>query len=192
MFVTRSGSNDTIPNEPVLNLPASGTQGVGSTKSLKWNAVSDAIYYHLDVSTDSLFSALYRSIDVAGLANVVIGLAPATKYYWRVRTNNGGHFSPYSSVWNFTTAGAVGIESYNYSTEKIIVSPNPSNGQFTFSNLDIENTIEIFDITGKLIYETNSKGNVQSIDLSGKDKGIYFYKVTKQGKAIQHGKLVVL
>lgn len=190
MFVTRTGSNDTVPIAPLLNIPVSGTLGVGTSRQLRWYAVSDAIYYHLEVSTDSLFSTFFKSIDVANLLFNVTSLVPATTYYWRVKTNNGGHWSPYSTVWNFTTAGTVGIQSYN-ENNKIIVSPNPSNGQFRFSNLEKENIIEIYDITGKVIYQTVSKNNIHSVDLSGKDKGFYFYKITKAGKEVQQGKLVV-
>jgi cyclophilin family peptidyl-prolyl cis-trans isomerase len=190
MFVTRTGSNDTIPNTPLLNIPATGTTGVGTSKQVRWFAVSDAIYYHLEVSTDSLFSTLFKSVDVASILYNVNSLVPATTYYWRVRTNNGGHWSPYSTVWNFTTAGTVGIQSFS-ANNKILISPNPSEGQFSFSNLEKENIIEIYDITGKVIYRTVSKNNIQSIDLSGKEKGFYFYKIIKEGKDVQQGKLVV-
>jgi peptidyl-prolyl cis-trans isomerase B (cyclophilin B) len=191
MFVTRTGSNDTVPATPVLNTPVSGTTAVGTSKQLKWFAVSDAIYYHLDVSTDSLFSTFFKSVDVAALVNNVTGLIPATTYYWRVRTNNGGHWSANSQVWNFTTAASVGIESYSESSPKVLVSPNPSGGRFNFSNLEKESTIEIFDITGKLIFKTIPKNSTQTVDLTNKEKGIYFYKVTGESKTSQQGKLVV-
>jgi peptidyl-prolyl cis-trans isomerase B (cyclophilin B) len=191
MFVTRLSSNDAFPITPDLNTPASGTTGVGTSKTLRWNTVSDAIYYHLDVSTDSLFSTFFKSIDIAAIANGVTGLAPGTTYYWRVRANNGGHWSSNSSVWNFNTAATVGIQSYSDLNAKIIVSPNPSNGQFKFSNLEKESLIEIYDITGKLIVQIASKNAVQPVDLGGKDPGLYFYKVIKQGKESQQGKLIV-
>ena len=59
MFVTYIGSNDTIPNTPVLLTPANGTQNVPSAKIVTWSAVSGAIMYHLDVSVDSLFSTFF-------------------------------------------------------------------------------------------------------------------------------------
>lgn len=191
MFITRTGSNDSIPNMPLLNSPVSGTLGVGTSKVLRWNAVSDAIIYHLDVSTDSLFSTIFKSVDIATLTNNVTGLIAGTKYYWRVRTNNGGHFSSYSNIWNYTTAGGVGIETFSNVIDQLIVYPNPSNGQFIFSNLENENTIQIYDITGKLIFQITSKNTIQSIDLTEKAKGLYFYKVTNESGNFKSGKLII-
>lgn len=97
MFITYIGSNDTVPNAPLLNLPVSGSASASTFRSLKWFAVSDAIIYHVEVSTDSLFSTLFKSVDVGTNLYTVTGLAAGTKYYWRVMTNNGGHFSTYST-----------------------------------------------------------------------------------------------
>jgi peptidyl-prolyl cis-trans isomerase B (cyclophilin B) len=189
MFVTRTGSNDTVPATPLLNTPVSGSVVTTTSKLLKWYTVSDAIYYHLDVSTDSLFSTFHTSIDIAAIAKNVSGLIMGNTYYWRVRANNGGHWSSYSPVWNFNTS-AVGIESTDL-LNKIVVSPNPSSGQFLFSNLEQENTIEIYDIMGKLVHAVLSKNAIESIDLGGKEKGTYFYRITKEDREIQQGKLVI-
>jgi peptidyl-prolyl cis-trans isomerase B (cyclophilin B) len=191
MFITRTGSNDTIPNAPNLYIPVSGTTGVGTSKQLRWNVVSDAIYYHLEVSTDSLFITLFKSLDVATIVNTASGLAAGTTYYWRVKTNNGGHWSPYSPVWNFSTAGGLGIQSPYENSTRVIVSPNPSEGKFIFSNLENNAVIEIYDVTGKIIYKIISKQDMQSVDLDEKDKGIYFYKIIQSGKNEQLGKLII-
>jgi peptidyl-prolyl cis-trans isomerase B (cyclophilin B) len=188
MFVTYIGSNDTVPNAPALVTPLSGSLVASPAKTLKWAAVSDAIIYHLDVSTDSLFTTLFKSIDVATLTNVVTGMTGGTTYYWRVRTNNGGHFSSYSSTWHFRIT-STGVESYD-ETPKIIVSPNPGNGLFTFSNLEKDNTIQILDIAGRVIYTGVSKNDVCIVNLSEKAKGVYFYRVTNEKKEIQQGKLI--
>ncbi|MCE3278444.1 MAG: putative cyclophilin type peptidyl-prolyl cis-trans isomerase [Bacteroidetes bacterium] len=191
MFITRNGSNDTIPNAPLLNLPASGSLVTGTSKLLRWYTVSDAIIYHLEVSTDSLFTTLHKSIKLSSIANTVANLSPATTYYWRVRSNNGGHFSAYSQVWNFNTSSGVGIDSFNEPLTDIIVSPNPSQGEFVFSNLKSGNKIEIYDITGKLINSSTVAGETGSVDLSGKSKGFYFYKIIEGRNAIHQGKLII-
>jgi peptidyl-prolyl cis-trans isomerase B (cyclophilin B) len=190
MFITYLGSNDTIPVAPTLNLPVSGSVNPSLARALKWFAVSDAIIYHVQVSTDSTFATYYKSVDVGTNAYTVTGLTTGSKYYWRVMTNNGGHFSPtYSTVWNFTV-GSVGVESYS-ENDKINVSPNPSKGQFLFSNLEKENTIEIYDITGELIYTCKPKGENQIIDLTGKENGVYFYKVINAKQEIKQGKIIL-
>ncbi|MGZ4033752.1 MAG: peptidylprolyl isomerase [Bacteroidia bacterium] len=189
MFVTYIGSNDSFPAAPTLNLPVSGSSSAATGRALKWFAESDGIIYHVEVSTDSLFSTFYKSIDVGTNTYSVTGLTPGTKYYWRVFTNNGGHFSAYSPVWNFYVSG-LGIDSYS-ENNKIKVSPNPGNGRFVFSNLEKENIIEIYDVTGKLINTTISNGSNETIDLTGKDKGVYFYKIINNKQNVQQGKIII-
>jgi peptidyl-prolyl cis-trans isomerase B (cyclophilin B) len=191
MFITRNGSNDTVPNAPLLNIPASGTLVTGTSKLLRWYTVSDAIIYHLEVSTDSLFTTLHKSIKLSSIANTVANLSPGTTYYWRVRSNNGGHFSAYSQVWDFNTASGVGIDAYHEPVSDIIVSPNPSQGEFNFSNLNSGNRIEIYDITGKLINSSTVNGETESIDLRGKSEGFYFYKIIGGRNSIHQGKLII-
>lgn len=189
MFVSYLGSNDSVPNVPLLNLPVSGSSGLATARALKWFAVSDAIIYHVQVSTDSTFATTYRSLDVGTNTYTVNALTPGTKYYWRVMTNNGGHSSTYSTVWNFYVSG-VGIESYS-ENDKITVSPNPGKGQFVFSDLKKNNVIEIYDINGKLVYTTISEGTDAIIDLTGKDAGMYTYKVINEQQQIQQGKIIL-
>jgi len=73
----------------------------------------------------------------------------------------------------------------------ISVYPNPSNGKFIFKGLKKENRIEIYDITGRLIYQIFSNENFQTIDLKDKDKGIYIYRITNTEKELQHGKILL-
>ncbi|CAN5437067.1 hypothetical protein BH10BAC1_BH10BAC1_00640 [soil metagenome] len=189
MFVTYIGSNDTVATAPTLNLPVSGSASASSGRSLKWFAQADGIIYHVEVSTDSLFSTFYKSLDVGTNAYTVTGLTMSTRYYWRVKTNNGGSISGYSPVWNFLVSG-VGVESY--SEENLItVSPNPSCGQFLFSNLEKDNVIEIYDVTGKLIYTGVSKGDAETIDLTRTDKGLYFYNISNKTKKVKNGKIII-
>jgi len=75
--------------------------------------------------------------------------------YWVVKLNN-----------------TVGIED-NIIKNSILIFPNPSNGQFNFSGLQKESSIEIYDVSGRLIYTTISQNNSESINLSEKEKEIY-------------------
>lgn len=98
--------------------------------------------------------------------------------------------------------------SYDYCTIKLIAStsfsiketerkylvnvyPNPSTGQFNFTGLDKKNTIEVYDITGKQVHEIISENKTLIIDLNGKDKGMYFYKIVdSKNIVLQQGKLI--
>ena len=186
MFVSYVGSNDTAASVPLLNTPLSGSFSASTVRVLKWFAPSDGIIYHLQVSQDSTFATTYKSLYVGTNQYTVTGLLPGNRYYWRVNCNNGGSISSYSTVWNFLISGT-GIESHA-DENQIIVSPNPSNGQFLFTNLEKENVIEIFDMTGRSIFKTVTKNTSYKIDLSNFGNGLYQYKVT--GNQISSGKLI--
>lgn len=104
MFITYIGSNDSVPLPPTLTVPKDDSIGVDTSGvMLKWNKVQDAVFYHLDVSLDSLFSKdTVKSIDLAGLQYGLTPLKGGRDYYWRVKANNGGHISS-SGVWRFQT-----------------------------------------------------------------------------------------
>ena len=188
MFITYTGSNDSVPNAPVLSLPVSGTQNVSSSKQLKWNAVSDAILYHLEISVDSLFSTFFLSKDVAATSYNVTGLNGSNKYYWRVKTNNGGKFSTYSDVWNFSTVFTTSVnhqelKQQGYLLEQII--PNPVQQQATIKYAipaKEKVTLQLFDAAGRevalLVNEEKEKGEYQlHLDLTKFSQGIYFYRL---------------
>jgi hypothetical protein len=188
MFVTYIGSNDTIPNPPVHNLPANGSVSAATARVLKWFAEPDGIIYHIQVSQDSTFATTSKSVDVGTNQYTVSGLT-AGKYYWRVNTNNGGHISSYSSPWIFYMS-PTGVTDYTQA-KSIVVSPNPGNGHFVFSNIENDCRIEIMDVTGRTISVTNTKSNFCTVDISDKAKGIYFYNIIDNNKKVQQGKLIV-
>ncbi len=74
---------------------------------------------------------------------------------------------------------------------QILVYPNPSKGKFVFSNLDKETTIEILDVTGRIIDKTVTSESRFEADLSGTAKGIYFYRVSNNQNNIHQGKIIL-
>lgn len=84
-----------------------------------------------------------------------------------------------------------GFEDLYSEKENIIISPNPTTGQFNFSNLDNNSTIRIYDCLGKLILQTVLKDNEQVIDISNKEKGIYFYRIENQIGEFSSGKFIL-
>ncbi len=195
MFITYIGSNDSVPNPPVLTTPANGATNLDTTFQtlLKWANVSDGIIYNVQVSTDSTFATVNVSGNTGGLLFVLQpNLIGNTKYFWRVQTNNGGHFSAWSAPRNFKTAKLdVGIKDNMIEMEAPLVYPNPSTGKFTFSNIKAGNSIEIFDLNGKLIFETTAETNTVNVELKGMAKGIYSYRVMNAEGGTRQGKLIV-
>jgi len=194
MFITAVGSNDTVPVKPNLVTPVNGTMAIDMSMALllKWGAVSDGIIYSLEVAKDSLFTDIFKSLKTGNLSTYITsGLEPDLKYYWRVKVNNGGHYSPWSDVWTFDThIDAVGL-SENSKKGSIHAFPNPSGGKFTISDLESGETLEVYDAAGKLVTSILVKDGNQLVDLEGRDKGVYSFKVNKGDKEVAHGKLIL-
>lgn len=189
MFITYVGSNDTLATVPVLNSPADYSYGSQTNRVLKWDAQSDGIIYHVDVSTDSTFATTYRSVDVGTNQYVVTGLSMNNTYYWRVKSNNGGDTSAYSQMWRFGVS-PVGITE-STPIASVGVSPNPSHGVFLFSRLPEGSSIEIMDVNGKRVFSGKPNGDSCSVDLSANPKGVYFFHILREGKAEQEGTLIM-
>lgn len=197
MFITYIGSNDTVPVAPIQDLPTNGSTDHDYlfAVSCKWLAVSDAIIYELEVSTDSLFATVTEPIvKTANLSSGINNLQSNTKYFWRVRANNGGHFSAYSPVRSFKTmrdpSDPTGIKTNKSNKEADLVYPNPGHGKFNFKNLEPGSSIEIFDAKGKSVYKSVIKDTLLALDFETKDKGVYFYKINSGAKSTE-GKFIL-
>lgn len=73
--------------------------------------------------------------------------------------------------------------------------PNPSKGSFTIEFKELTNSfsVEVFDVTGKTIYENNyeqAANLVQTIDLDKPSSGVYFVNI-KSDKGLVTKKLVI-
>ena len=79
----------------------------------------------------------------------------------------------------------------NIAEESTVASiyPNPSNGLFNISDSNIE-SIEVYDITGKLVMQQNINASNATIDLTNKAKGVYTLK-SYNGNNVSVSKLIV-
>ncbi len=69
------------------------------------------------------------------------------------------------------------------------IYPNPSEGMFNISGENIE-SIEVYDITGKLVMQQQVNANNTTIDLTNKAKGVYTLK-SYNGNNVSVSKLIV-
>lgn len=110
MFVTKIGTNDSVPDVPTMILPANNAVRISPDSNLIWSAVSGAVLYHLELAEDSNFTTKIFSGEIGfsayKLSNIQLGLK---KYYWRVNANNGGHRSAYTPIRSFTSAVSVPV-----------------------------------------------------------------------------------
>ncbi|WP_428232553.1 endo-1,4-beta-xylanase [Flavobacterium sp.] len=94
---------------PIANAP----KDVNDTGfKAKWNYVSHAKSYLLDVSTTQNFDSFvtnYNAKPVTDLNEVVVGLKGGTQYFYRVRAKNETGISEYSNVISVVTTGSSNI-----------------------------------------------------------------------------------
>ncbi len=72
----------------------------------------------------------------------------------------------------------------------IVFYPNPTTGQFNISGLQPGTKMEIFDVTGKLVYQSVCNNELESIDITKEAKGLYFYRITGADVLLKSGKIV--
>ncbi|OGS36050.1 MAG: hypothetical protein A2293_05950 [Elusimicrobia bacterium RIFOXYB2_FULL_49_7] len=88
---------------PISPLDKSTNQAVSLT--LKWNTVTSATSYGLQVSTDSTFSTsmTYNQNGLTTSSQTISALANSTSYFWRVNATNAGGTSVWSDIFHFST-----------------------------------------------------------------------------------------
>jgi hypothetical protein len=108
------------PGAVTLGSPTDGTAGVPPYASLAWQLVEDVLGYHLQLASDSSFSAMV--VDESLLLESSITLAEplpyGTSFYWHVRAgradglgkSTGVIYGPWSETRSFTVAIGTAVE----------------------------------------------------------------------------------
>jgi len=78
------------------------------------------------------------------------------------------------------------VSTGNLGQSGVSIYPNPSNGQFVI-NVDklSDYTLEITDVTGKIILKDNVTTSSKTVDLKDFAKGVYFVKLTIDGEEVK-------
>ncbi|HYG39974.1 MAG TPA: fibronectin type III domain-containing protein, partial [Cytophagales bacterium] len=141
-----SGASDVV-SATTLTAPAPDANPVTIVQQTEfvasWSAVSGAISYQIDVSTDDFatFVTGYESKSVLGTTTEISNLSPNTPYKFRVRAVNLGGPSPNSSEISVTTLPAippkpVTIAATNITASSFTARWNPSTGATSYQ-LDV-------------------------------------------------------
>jgi hypothetical protein len=93
------------PGVTTLLVPADSGLNVSIAPLFSWNSVNGAVSYHLQVSTDSSFTALALVINDSTIADTIKSypLSNDMKYFWRVNATNAGGVGEWSTINKFTT-----------------------------------------------------------------------------------------
>lgn len=123
---------------------------------------------------------------------VTLVASAATGYHF-VNWTEGGNAVSTSVTYQFTaTSDRSLVANFELQTSvqevknlSVNIYPNPSNGQFyVFVNNEIVKRLEISDITGKLILQSDIKGSETSVDITRYSKGIYFIRFIGKNNSI--------
>lgn len=113
IFFSSCAKEDQVANNSLSNPIANQAKDIKDTSfRAKWNYVSTAPTYLLDVSTSPDFSSFvpnYNSKVITDLNELVVGLMGGTQYYYRVRAQRDLVISEYSNVVSVVTTGTNGI-----------------------------------------------------------------------------------
>ncbi len=94
------------PTMPSLVRPLNAQVDVPIVPTFYWTLPSGAASFQLQVSTDSLFTNLVFNDSTITPTTYTLNtwLKGYTRYFWRLRAQNGAGWSPYTAVWSFRTS----------------------------------------------------------------------------------------
>jgi len=94
---------------PTLVRPLDGATAQLQTIVLVWRKVAGATNYHLQLGTDSTFTAglVKNDSTLVDSTRTVAGLSSFTRYFWRVSGLSGGTGGVFSSTWRFRTQAPI-------------------------------------------------------------------------------------
>lgn len=176
---------------PTLVYPSNGAVLVEVNPLMNWDNVTNALNYHIQISTDSTFTTSLVDTDTVTSSQLQLGnnfLAVNTKYYWRVRGKNNLGEGPFSSMWSFTT-GVTNLEPVASSLPTVFELyqnyPNPFNPT-TKIKFDIPKagfvSLKVYDISGREIatlVNSNLEPSRYEVDWNGSQfaSGVYFFRI---------------
>jgi hypothetical protein len=186
------------PAVPVALFPASAQANYGRMGPFVWNTTLNATKYRLQISTDNFPSGseanVVRDTTIAldSTAYLKVSLTSLTDYYWRIRAENLGGSSLYSSVRLFTTGTADKVETVSSVIPQEFTLyqnyPNPFNPTTTVRfDIPVESHVKIvvFDMLGRvvgtLVDEIKMAGKYSTEwNPTGLSSGVYFLRIVAQ------------
>jgi len=82
---------------------------------------------------------------------------------------------------NLTVNACTGLNKYGIGSSNISIYPNPTSGEFNVELVNgLDKTIQVMDLTGRIVLEKTSTSDVIGIDIKGLASGIYYVKILSQ------------
>jgi len=90
-----------------------------------------------------------------------------------------------------TTPVSSGLPPLYFTVGSITIYPNPTTGKVYFSGVQTGYTLQVYNVLGEIISSSTVDRDNYAINLSGKAKGMYFYRVADGAVLVGQGKVVV-
>jgi hypothetical protein len=141
----------------------------------------------LSIPSNGSYQWFFNNVRINGGINSSV-LAQASGSYFCILTDNNG-----CSI-NSDTVNIIVTGMNEQQVQRLSIHPNPSKGEVTITtkdNLHIDK-IELFDVTGKLVWEEKiqQRGQQIKLNLSLIPKGIYFLRAHSSKETIQKKLLI--
>ena len=173
---------------PTLIGPANSSTDQALTLTLSWNAVADAVEYHVQMDDNSDFSSPEADELTSATSFEVTGLDEATTYYWHVQASGDCASGGWSDTWGFETEdGGTPVdnihEELGYSLEQNFPNPFSEASLITFTiPVDSEVSFDVYTPQGKLVRSESQfyPAGKHSFELrANKDMraGVYLYRM---------------
>ncbi len=179
------------PAQVTLVYPPNQAVNVTTEPVFIWNSVPNADQYHIDVATDSEFTAKLLDLTIAD-TSVGAVLNPNKTYYWRVYAIGDGGTSTMSVVKTFSTT-SLSVDNI-HSVSSLSVYPNPTSSTTNISVSLTESTpltISLYSLLGENMMSVyNGYGNVGAnsftADVSKLAAGVYHLRIeTSSGVVVR-------
>ncbi|WP_462249325.1 fibronectin type III domain-containing protein [Ekhidna sp.] len=186
---TVSGNSNTITANTLINAPTALQENTRTNTSFKarWNGVSGAVSYRLDVATNNSFTSMvsgYNNKSVSNTSRTVSGLTPGKRYYYRVRavgaditSSNSGNITA-----NTTISAPTALEESNKGNQKFTANWQSVTGAVSY----LLYVSEEDDFSTHLTNYDGYSVTGTSHELTGLTRGKkYYYKVKSVGSHYQ-------
>lgn len=155
-----------LSNPKNLCVDATGKVYYARTDQTLNRNVVDRVLPSGNISTiDDGTNGNINGMDVDGVGNI---------YYTTYNANNG---SPILAMYKISSAS---LSTKNVNAKTLSVVPNPAKDFVNLSNITKGADVSVFDMTGKLLYQTKATGSNFTLNTSSLKNGIYLLKVDGQ------------
>ncbi|MBX3163288.1 MAG: T9SS type A sorting domain-containing protein [Bacteroidetes bacterium] len=173
-----SSSSDlqvTVHIPDAISVSSSKPNGICAGETVNLTATGALTY------TWTSSNAMFNGAAVVASPNIT------TNYFVESADANGCHNS---AILQQKVDACVGVNELKNGSLNLNVYPNPNNGTFTVElNNGTEKTLELLDLTGRVVFANTTKQDVINIDIQELAHGIYYLKV-KSNNTVETVKIV--